>query len=91
MIDVSLANEAISLLNVDREEDYGDMYQNHRRIATLWSGYLGHEVSPEDVAAMMVLLKIGRSKAKYKRDNVVDGIAYLLMMDLMRSENGSRR
>jgi hypothetical protein len=81
MIDVTVANEAVRLVAEDRNDTYGPPEENLQRIADLWSGYLGHGVTKEDVALMMVLLKISRSKAGYSRDNSVDGVAYFLIHD----------
>ena len=44
----------------DREKDYGTPEDNFNVIAGLWSEYLGVRLDGVDVAAMMVLLKIGR-------------------------------
>jgi hypothetical protein len=49
----------------------------------MWGGYIGKEVTAQDVALMMVLVKISRSKAGYARDNAVDGVAYFLIHDSM--------
>jgi hypothetical protein len=81
MIDVTVANEAVRLVAEDRNDTYGPPEENLQRIADLWSGYLGHGVTKEDVALMMVLVKISRSKAGYSRDNSVDGVAYFLIHD----------
>ena len=81
MIDVTVANEAARLVAEDRNDTYGPPEENLQRIADLWSGYLEHGVTKEDVALMMVLLKISRSKAGYSRDNSVDGVAYFLIHD----------
>ena len=52
-----------------REEDYGSPEDNFRTIAELWQTYIkarrkanaaDFEMKPEDVACMMILLKIGR-------------------------------
>ena len=43
-----------------REQDYGTPEDNFKRIASLWGDYLDYPVSPSDVAAMMVLLKVAR-------------------------------
>jgi hypothetical protein len=83
MIDVTVANEAVRLVAEDRNDTYGPPEENLQRIADLWSGYLGHGVTKEDVALMMVLVKISRSKAGYSRDNSVDGVAYFLIHDSM--------
>jgi len=44
----------------DREQDYGTPEDNFSVIAGLWSECLGVQLDGVDVAAMMVLLKIGR-------------------------------
>jgi len=41
-----------------------------------------------DVALMMVLVKISRSKAGYARDNAVDGVAYFLIHDSLARYDG---
>ena len=82
-IDPTVAVDAIRLVDEDRNDSYGPPEENLSRIAEMWSGYLGHRVSKEDVALMMVLVKISRSKAGYSRDNAVDGVAYFLIHDSM--------
>jgi hypothetical protein len=37
----------------ERGQQYGDAGHNHRRIAALWSAYLGTHVSAHDVAICM--------------------------------------
>ncbi len=63
-------------LITDRGRDYGDPGTNHRRIAALWSAYLGHHVTAHDVAVCMVLLKMSRAKAGKRDDNYDDAAAY---------------
>ena len=83
MVDNTVAEDAIRLVNEDRNDSYGTPESNLQRIAEMWSGYLGQKVRKEDVSLMMVLLKISRSKAGYARDNAVDGVAYFLIHDKM--------
>lgn len=59
-----------------RAEHYGDAYDNHSRISTLWSAYLGHPVSAEQVAMCMILVKISRSVVAYHPDNFEDIVGY---------------
>ena len=54
---------AEELISGDRHREYGPALAQHSRISALWSAYLGHDVSPVDVAMMMVLLKASRIKA----------------------------
>jgi len=67
---------AEGLICGDRQEAYGDAAQSHQRIADLWAAYLGAEVSAVDVAAMMVLLKVSRSKGSERDDNFIDICGY---------------
>lgn len=74
-----ILKEAERLMYGDRQEDYGTPYENHRRIAVLWSAYLGTEVSPMQVAICMALVKIARLQQNFeysKDDTFVDLAAY---------------
>lgn len=65
------------LVNGDRNAQYGDPKQDFARTAQMWSAYLGIEVAPHDVAAMMGLLKISRIRwSPNKKDHWVDGAGY---------------
>ena len=83
MVDATVAVDAIRLVDEDRNDSYGPPEENLGRIAAMWSGYIGKELTAQDVALMMVLVKISRSKAGYARDNAVDGVAYFLIHDSM--------
>jgi len=62
----------------DRANTHGDMENNFRTIAAMWSVYLGYNVSPEDVATMMTLLKVARIKSNPSNmDNWVDACGYM--------------
>ena len=82
-IDPTVAVDAIRLVDEDRNDSYGPPEENLSRIAGMWSAYIGTDITAEDVALMMVLVKISRSKAGYSRDNAVDGVAYFLIHDSM--------
>jgi hypothetical protein len=87
MVDPTVAVDAIRLVDEDRNDSYGPPEENLKRIAEMWSGYLDKTVTAQDVALMMVLVKISRSKAGYARDNAVDGVAYFLIHDSMARYN----
>ena len=57
-----ILEDALSKINGDRHEEYGDAAENFDRIAGYWNAHLGLNafITPSDVAAMMVLLKISR-------------------------------
>ena len=65
------------LVGEDREKDYGDKVKNHNNIARLWSAYLDTSVTAHDVAILMTLLKIARTKlGAVSEDTYIDMAAY---------------
>ena len=68
---------SINLVEGDRQKDYGDKLHNHTNIAKLWSAYLDIKVSAHDVAILMALLKVARTKlGKVSSDTYVDMASY---------------
>ena len=69
--------KAESLVAGQRHMDYGDKTDNHKNIAKLWSAYLDEKVEAHDVAIMMCLLKIARTKlGQVSIDTYIDMAAY---------------
>lgn len=54
--------EAKKCVMGDREQDYGTPESNFATIASFWSDYLGMNISAQQVADMMILMKISRIK-----------------------------
>lgn len=81
-----ILKEALRCVTGEREQQYGSPEDSFMAIAELWTVYLEHGcvedngavlLHPEDVAAMMALLKIARiCTGKYKGDNWVDLAGY---------------
>ena len=72
-----ILNEAKNLVDGDRHKDYGDKTENHKNISKLWSAYLDTKVEPHDVAIMMALLKMARTKlGAVSKDTYIDMAAY---------------
>ena len=70
-------NQASVLVQGQREKDYGDKKENHNNIAKLWSAYLDIPVTAHDVAILMSLLKVARTKlGAVSKDTYVDMSAY---------------
>lgn len=73
----SVLSEAESLVNGDRNVQYGDPNADFKRTAAMWSAYKGVEFTATDVGLMMALLKISRAAwSPGKRDHYVDGAGY---------------
>ena len=70
-------DKANVLVKGQREIDYGDKIKNHSNIAKLWSAYLDTPVTAHDVAIMMTLLKVARTKlGAVSEDTYIDMSAY---------------
>ncbi len=82
-----ILNIASQLVNNDRNDQHGDMTTNHINIAKLWSAYKGVEFTAHEVAVMMALLKIARTKiGKVNPDDYVDACGYLGIAGEIASE-----
>lgn len=82
--DEDICDEAKRITSGDRNDDYGDPSDDMRRVAQMWSGYLGTQITMFDVPQLMTMLKISREKHKPKRDNAVDAVGYQRIYQLMR-------
>lgn len=47
----------------DRGEQYGSVWDNHERIAIIWTALIGIQIEPEHVAMMMAGVKLARLAA----------------------------
>lgn len=75
--------EECKAIIVDRGADYGEAKDSFERIARYWSVALDKEISGKDVAILMTLFKIAREQGNHKRDNIVDGINYLALTEVL--------
>lgn len=77
-----------------REAAYGKPGKDFSRTAMMWNGYLREklhtDISPEDVAAMMVMLKLSRlAETPHHHDSKVDAIGYMICYDRLQNEDRS--
>jgi hypothetical protein len=78
----SVLHTAINVTSGDRRRDYDKATPNHARIARHWNAYIqsrkdpNAELTPLDVAHLMVLLKIARAVYTPTRDTYVDIAGY---------------
>jgi hypothetical protein len=83
---MSILKEANTIIYGDREKTYGHPSKNLQTIATMWNAYmlgkLEREITPQDVAAMMVLLKTARlANNPTHRDSLVDICGYAALIE----------
>jgi hypothetical protein len=84
----SILAQAQDIIYGDREKTYGAPDKNLKAIAGYWANHLHtrfgvyHDVTPEDVCIMMVLLKAARlGNDITHRDSQVDAVGYLALME----------
>ena len=71
-----ILQEAARLTAKDRQNIYGDPRTNHCRIADLWTTYLAQQITPQQVAICMALVKVARLMETETEDSFVDLAAY---------------
>ena len=76
---LDLVDEAIGLVYGERNKDYGHPYDDYTRTAALWSALIGYEITADQAALMMVLVKLSREINRPMDDNIVDAHGYLLV------------
>jgi hypothetical protein len=79
----TIEQEARRLVTGDRQAAYSHPIDDFSRTAKMWSGILGVDVTPNQVAMCMVAVKLSRQCHKHKRDNLVDAIGYVLTLDMV--------
>lgn len=83
----SAMQEAQELIYGDREETYGHPSKNLTHISQQWRLYMSQkfgvdvELDAEDVCWMMADLKKVRQMNSKKRDNLVDAIGYIGLVE----------
>ena len=77
---------AEKLITGDRRQAYGPVRESLSRTALIWSGILGITVTAQQVALCMVGLKIQRETNRPGRDNRVDMVGYVGLLDEVQPE-----
>lgn len=72
----TVLNTARNLITGDRAKAYGNASDNLQRIATMWGVVLGCQVTRQQVADCMILLKVARNVEKPSFDSYVDICGY---------------
>ena len=88
----SILEQASEIITKDRAQTHGEDAENSfGKIADMWTAYLEHPVSREDVCAMMVLLKMARiSNNPMHMDSWIDAAGYSALGGEIATEKPSR-
>lgn len=75
----------------ERGKDYGGIENNFRKIAEIANLMIGKDMTPYDVAMVLVATKLARmSGSRDKRDNYLDAINYLVFASEMKNGTAER-
>lgn len=92
MTPVEILETAAVLVGGDRAKQHGDYRLLHQRVAEMWSAYLKGitDLGPENVAFMMVLLKVVRDEmGVHNPDDGVDASAYTALWAALAKEKNA--
>lgn len=92
----SILNDALRIINGERQNQYGNPEDSFAIIASLWRTYLTARnvkrirISSKDVAMMMTLMKIAREVGgSGKADNFIDAAGYIGLAADMSDDSDS--
>lgn len=73
--------EAHGIVYGDRHEEYGDAANNFTDIAKMWTDWnRGYHFTKEDVAMMMIMVKIARCHQNWTEDSLKDIVGYCTIL-----------
>lgn len=82
------ANQIVNKRSQEKERAYGPFSEGMQRAAQIMSGMTGKNITAPDMYAALVALKLSRHSYSYKRDNLLDSVAYLGALDNYIGEYG---
>ena len=74
-----ILKKAESLINGDRDRDYGDAHKNFQDVAKLWSVILETEVTEKQFVLGMLMVKAARLMKTDHEDSWVDICGYVAL------------
>lgn len=84
---MNVLEEALSLVEGDRNESYGDPAIKYRIIAKIWSILFQTEITPSQAVIAQIVVKLVRENLKHKRDNIVDLAGYSRILEMVSNSD----
>lgn len=82
----SILMEAESITNGERGVDYGDPVESFSKIAQMASIMSRKYISPIDCCNIQIALKLVRESVTPKRDNLVDAVGYIKLLNVVKTK-----
>lgn len=79
----AVLDTAKDIITGARRKSYGPPEEGFNHLADLWSVILRHDVTPRQVALMMIALKVERHCAGEGDDDLVDICGYAALADVL--------
>lgn len=81
------ANQIVNHRSEEADRNYGPFSEGMDRAAMIFQGMTGIEVTGEHMFKALIALKFSRESYNHKRDNLLDGVAYIQGLDNYINEN----
>ena len=75
------ANQIVFERSEEKQRQYGPFHEGMERAAMIFKGATGKDLTADDMYIALVALKLSRHSYNYKRDNLLDAVAYLGALD----------
>ena len=72
---------AKDLIYSERQSQYGSFKDNMSKLSILFNAMTGINLTEEQCTQFLIALKFARESTKHKRDNLVDVIGYIALLD----------
>jgi hypothetical protein len=81
----SLLLQADKVVNGDRNEQYGDAKQAFNEYSDILKTTFNISLSPEEICKVMMAIKLGRLKYKFKEDSLLDLMGYSEILNKLQT------
>lgn len=71
------------LIYSERAKEYGSFKDNMTKISVIFEATSGIKLTEEQCAKSLIALKLAREGTKHKRDNLIDAVGYIALLDDM--------
>ena len=85
------ADQIVNHRNEEKSRMYGPFSAGMERAAKIMQGMTGKDITPEDMYAALVALKLSRHSYSYRADNLLDACAYIGALDNYIQEKNNKQ
>jgi hypothetical protein len=84
--------EAWHLINFDRQDSYGHVTDDYKRVTTIFRAITGVHLHVEQAVLFMVAVKLARlshnlDRDQLHRDSLIDALGYLALLEQINAPN----